>query len=90
VGESFQGFLLLRKVKLRGFVVSSSGNLGSLDDVLIVGGAVDRTSITLAIYGEDLIPEEISQLLGCEARYVRRCSFQIFGDSQYQLKRKYN
>ena len=51
--------------------MSNSNNLGSSDDVLIVGGAVDKTSITLAIYGDDLIPEEISQLLGCEAEYIR-------------------
>ena len=52
--------------------MSSSNNLGSSDDVLIVGGTVDKTSITLAIYGDDLIPEEISQLLGYEAKYIRR------------------
>lgn len=52
--------------------MSGSDKLGSSDDVLIVGGAVDKTSITLAIYGDDLIPEEISQLLGYEAEYIRR------------------
>lgn len=52
--------------------MSGSDKLDSSDDVLIVGGAVDKTSITLAIYGDDLIPEEISQLLGYEAEYIRR------------------
>ncbi len=46
--------------------------MGSSDDVLIIGGAVDKTSITLAIYGEDLIPEEISRLMGCETECIRR------------------
>lgn len=50
----------------------SSNIPGSSDDVLIAGGAVDKTSITLAIYGDDLIPEQISQLLGYEAEYIRR------------------
>jgi hypothetical protein len=52
--------------------MSSSEKLGSSNDVLIVGGAVEKTSITLAIYGDDLIPEEISQLLGYEARHIQR------------------
>ena len=32
-----------------------------------IGGPIDRASLTLAIYGEDLVPEEISQRIGLDA-----------------------
>ncbi|MDA0865761.1 MAG: DUF4279 domain-containing protein [Cyanobacteria bacterium] len=71
VGAVISSLFVIAK-NSRGFTVSNSDKLSSSDDVLIVGGAVAKTSITLAIYGDDLIPEEISQLLGYEAKYIRR------------------
>ncbi|MBH8572036.1 DUF4279 domain-containing protein [Nostocaceae cyanobacterium CENA369] len=37
-----------------------------MENVIIVGGLVDKTSVCLAIYGEDLNPDEISKHLGCQ------------------------
>ena len=37
-----------------------------------VGGLVDETKVTLALYGEDLDPEEITKLLGVEPTSAHR------------------
>ena len=36
------------------------------------GGLVDRSRLTLGLYGEDLDPDEISRLLGCSPTSVHR------------------
>ncbi|MDZ7965742.1 MAG: DUF4279 domain-containing protein [Nostoc sp. DedSLP03] len=37
-----------------------------MEDLLILGCSVDKTSVCLAIYGEDLNPDEISKILSCQ------------------------
>jgi hypothetical protein len=37
-----------------------------------VGGPVDETRVTLAVYGEDLDPTEVTRLLGCQPTQVHR------------------
>lgn len=37
-----------------------------MEDLLLLGGSVDKTSVCLAIYGEDLNPDEISKILSCQ------------------------
>ncbi|MFN6566238.1 DUF4279 domain-containing protein [Dendronalium sp. ChiSLP03b] len=36
-----------------------------MENLILVGGLVGETSVCLAIYGEDLNPDEISKYLGC-------------------------
>lgn len=48
----------------------ASNTSASEDFVLVAGGPVDQTYVSLNIYGEDLIPEAISQLLGCQATHM--------------------
>ena len=37
-----------------------------------VSGLVDETNVTIAIYGEDLDPDDISQQLGCQPTFSHR------------------
>lgn len=39
---------------------------------VVVGGPVDRISVTLALYGEDLVPDEVTGLLGCSPTHGHR------------------
>ncbi len=39
-----------------------------MENVLILGGSVEKTSVCLAIYGEDLNPDEISKILSCQSK----------------------
>ena len=44
------------------------------DDEIIatIGGLVDESSVTLAVYGHDLDPEDVSSRLGCEPSSCHR------------------
>ena len=37
-----------------------------------VGGPIDETSVSLCIYGEELVPEEVSEFLGCSPTHAHR------------------
>jgi hypothetical protein len=37
-----------------------------------VGGAVDKTDVCLAVYGEDLDPADVTRVLGCEPTSAHR------------------
>ncbi len=63
----------------------SNDRNSSKDFELIAGGPVDETSITLAIYGEDLVPEDISHLLCCQATcHIRRGELRTPRSTPYQ------
>lgn len=40
--------------------------------LITVGGLIDETRVSLCIYGDDLVPEEISQLLGSVPTHAHR------------------
>jgi Domain of unknown function (DUF4279) len=46
--------------------ISSRGGLAR------VGGVIDKTTVTLAIYGADLEPDEITAILGCAPTHAHR------------------
>ncbi|MBD2594236.1 DUF4279 domain-containing protein [Nostoc spongiaeforme FACHB-130] len=37
-----------------------------MENLLILGGSVDKTSVCLGVYGEELNPDNISKLLSCQ------------------------
>jgi Domain of unknown function (DUF4279) len=39
---------------------------------ILCGGPVDRSSVTLSLHGEDLLPDEITRLLGCSPTHSHR------------------
>lgn len=54
-----------------------------MEDVLILGGPVDKTSLTLAIYGENLNPDEISSILNCQPTKAHRRGDLRFSNPRY-------
>jgi Domain of unknown function (DUF4279) len=54
--------------KVSGIYLAAS----NMEDVLIVGGPVEKTSVSLCLYGEDLNPDEISGVLSCQPTRAHR------------------
>lgn len=50
----------------------SASPIRSERKVATVGGSVDEVRVTLALYGDELDPEEISNLLGCRPTHSHR------------------
>ncbi|MBD2447943.1 DUF4279 domain-containing protein [Nostoc sp. FACHB-152] len=54
-----------------------------MEDVLIFGGSVDKTSVCLAVYGEELNPDEISKILSCQPTKAHHRGVRQDSNSKY-------
>jgi hypothetical protein len=59
-----------------------------MEDVLVVGGLVDKISITLGIYGEGLNPDEVSRILKCQPTKAHRCGEHPHSNPRYSAYKK--
>jgi hypothetical protein len=57
------------------------------ENLLRIGGPVDRVKISLRIFGDELDPEKITGLLGCKATLARRKG-DLIPNKRYQLVAK--
>lgn len=54
-----------------------------MEDLMILGGSVDKTSVCLGIYGEELNPDNISKLLSCQPTKAHHCGIRQYSNSKY-------
>lgn len=54
-----------------------------MENLLILGGSVDKTSVCLAVYGEELNPDEISKILNCQPTKAHRRGARQDSNSKY-------
>jgi hypothetical protein len=60
-------------------------NASDIDDpsrLIRVGGPVDRACVSLRFFGDSLVPEELTQLLGCQPTEAR-CKGDVIPDKRY-------
>ncbi len=53
--------------------------IGAPEGTVWFGGPIDRCKVTLRVIGDDLIPEEVTQLLGCSPTQCETKGMSVLG-----------
>jgi hypothetical protein len=82
VGPLYTGFRLMKKM------IARKPPSGAPDGTVWFGGPVDKFKITLRIFGEELDPDRISELLGCVPTTAERKGIPISSGGATRIPKK--